>query len=76
MLRKILLCLYFLVISTLSSAQVYNPPLGVQDESGAIERPVLNIKCVGAGVSCDLVGNNAVLTIPGGGGSLPASNGF
>lgn len=66
LMRTLLKTIFILFIATNVYAQS-GPPMGIQDEGGSISRPVNNIDCVGAGISCTFSVNKATLSVSGGG---------
>lgn len=65
--KKILFLLIYLLFCSYAMAQIFSPPLGIQDETDAIARPIHVIQCVGDGISCEKSGNTGVVTVASGG---------
>ena len=45
----------------------FDPPLGLSDEGGTESKPVFQLDCVGAGISCAQSGTTGTITVGGGG---------
>lgn len=60
--KKILIIALLLLLPRVCFAQGF-PPLGIQDEGGAISRPVTIFNCVGTGIACAFSVNKATLTL-------------
>ena len=52
-------------VAVADDAGTFGPPLGLQDEGGAVSRPVYQLDCVGSSLACTQSGITGTLTFSG-----------